>query len=199
MTKRVFDVTVATAALVILLPLFLIIAVVIKVDSPGPVFFRQMRMGLHCQSFLIHKFRTMQIDQGGSIMEITVSGDPRITRVGRFLRHYKIDELPQLIDILLGDMSFVGPRPETLRYVEFYSEQDKKVIFSVRPGLTDWASILYISESKLLNSVIDPENMYIKQILPKKINLYHKYVKERSFFNDLSILFHTAILVLQKK
>jgi lipopolysaccharide/colanic/teichoic acid biosynthesis glycosyltransferase len=191
MIKRFCDFLAAFVALVGLSPLLLLIAIVVKLDSTGPILFRQLRVGWHQQPFYIHKFRTMRVKQDTTASEITVSDDPRITRVGHFLRRYKLDELAQLIDILVGDMSFVGPRPETPHYVAFYSSKDRKIIFSVRPGLTDWASIIYRDEASLMTSGNNPELVYTNEILPKKILLYRSYVEKQSFFGDLRILMCT--------
>ena len=197
MTKRVFDVAVALLSLAILVPLFIAIAIVIKVDSPGPVFFRQERVGCKGASFQIYKFRSMWHGRGG--MLLTVGRDSRITRVGAYLRQYKLDELPQLINVVFGDMSLVGPRPEVPRYVALYPEAVRTVIQSIRPGITDPTSIEYHDEAALLHASVDPERTYTEEILPSKLKLYQAYVEHRSFAGDLLVLFRTVAVVFARK
>lgn len=195
--KRLFDIAVSAAGLVCLSPVFIVIAVLIKRDSPGPVFFRQERIGLHGKPFRIHKFRTMTVAQPGSAMQITVGHDVRITRIGGVLRHYKLDELPQLIDVLLGTMSLVGPRPEVPKYVALYSEPTKSIVLSVRPGITDLASIEYRSESDLLGQSSNPEQTYIDEVMPAKLRYCVQYVQQQSLWLDIQIIARTFLAILK--
>lgn len=194
--KRLFDLTCATIGLLVCAPVLALIALAIKLDSPGPVFFRQVRVGRNGRPFRIHKFRSMHIAVEGQ-REITVNNDPRVTRSGKLLRKWKLDELPQLIDVLRGAMSLVGPRPEVPRYVELYPSDMRSLILSVRPGITDLASIQFRDENTLLDQAGDPEAVYIHQILPEKLRLQAAYVRERSFFYDLRILWQTVIKVIK--
>jgi hypothetical protein len=191
MAKRSFDWLVSGLGLLLLAPVFLAVALWIKLESPGPVFFRQMRVGQFGRLFRIHKFRTMTLDAEARGLQITTGNDVRITRLGAFLRHWKIDELPQLIDVLLGRMSLVGPRPEVPRYVVHYPADIKDLVFSVRPGLTDSASIRYKDENDLLDGSADPEKIYIEEILPVKLGFYADYALNRSFLGDLKLIFAT--------
>ena len=184
--KRAFDVVASALGLLLLSPLLLVLALWVKLDSPGPVFFRQERVGRHGQPFRIIKFRSMRVDHDGP--QITVGDDARITRSGRFIRACKFDELPQLINVLLGDMSLVGPRPEVPRYVALYPPEVRDEVLSVRPGITDWASVQYRSESSLLAASSDPEVAYTTVILPAKLALYQQYVRQRSFWLDCRII-----------
>jgi lipopolysaccharide/colanic/teichoic acid biosynthesis glycosyltransferase len=194
--KRCFDEMAALAGLILFLPLFLAVAIWIKLDSPGPVFFRQVRVGRNGALFRIYKFRTMKIDSE-KIGQITVKNDIRITRAGHLLRRYKIDELPQLLNVLRGEMSFVGPRPEVPRYVQFYPADVREIVLSVAPGITDWASIEFKNENDILVGSDDSEKTYIKQILPTKLDYYVRYVKQRNFFVDLRIILITIRAILQ--
>ena len=193
--KRLFDVAASAAGLLLLAPLLLAIAVWIRLDSPGPVFFRQERVGLRGQPFRIFKFRSMRADNAGP--QITVGADARITRSGRFIRAYKLDELPQLLNVLLGDMSIVGPRPEVPRYVALYPATVRDEVLSVRPGMTDWASVQYRSESALLAHSSDPERTYVETVLPAKLALCQQYVRERSLLLDLKIIAMTLGILLK--
>ena len=193
--KRLFDVAASAAGLLLLAPLLLAIAVWIRLDSPGPVFFRQERVGLRGQPFRIFKFRSMRADNAGP--QITVGADARITRSGRFIRAYKLDELPQLLNVLLGDMSIVGPRPEVPRYVALYPADVRDEVLSVRPGMTDWASVQYRSESALLAHSSDPERTYVETVLPAKLALCQQYVRERSLLLDLKIIAMTLGILLK--
>lgn len=195
MLKRFFDLVASLAGLLVLSPVFLLIAVVIKLDSPGPVFFRQERVGLKGRPFRIHKFRTMTVAQPGNAMQITVGNDARITRIGAVLRQYKLDELPQLIDVLMGRMSLVGPRPEVPKYVALYPEEVRWVVLSVRPGITDLASIEYRSESELLGQSSNPEKTYIEEVMPQKLRYCMQYVQQQSFLFDLKIIVKTLMAV----
>jgi lipopolysaccharide/colanic/teichoic acid biosynthesis glycosyltransferase len=194
MSKRLFDIVSAFAGLVLLAPVFLVIGAWIKWDSPGPVLFFQQRIGRHGRSFNIVKFRSMHSrTENGPLL--TVGRDSRVTGAGHFLRRFKLDELPQLVNVLLGSMSLVGPRPEVAKYIEFYPPTMRALVLSVAPGLTDWASIEYRDENNLLAASTDPERTYIEQVLPKKMALYVRYVRERNFWVDLLILFRTLVAV----
>ena len=188
MLKRGFDIVMATAGLLVLWPVLLAVAVWVKLDSPGPVFFRQQRVGRHGVLFRIHKFRTMAIDAPSRGPQITVGADPRITRAGHFLRRTKLDELAQLFDVLAGTMSLVGPRPEVPRYVALYPAALRDKILSVRPGVTDLASIEYRHESALLARAVDPERTYVEEVMPAKLALAARYVDEMSLRNDLRLI-----------
>lgn len=194
MSKRVFDVLAAGAGLVLLTPLLLAIALWIRLDSPGPALYRQQRVGRHGVPFDILKFRTMAV-RGGKDPQLTVGRDPRITRAGQVLRRYKLDELPQLINVVQGTMSLVGPRPEVPRYVACYPPAVRDTVLSVAPGITDLASILYKEENALLGQTADPERVYVETILPVKLEYYQRYVRERSFWLDLRIIFKTLAAV----
>jgi lipopolysaccharide/colanic/teichoic acid biosynthesis glycosyltransferase len=196
MTKRLFDILVSFAGLVVLAPVFLVIAVAVKLDSPGPVFFRQVRVGRHGRPFRIYKFRTMRSDPVGAGPEITVGQDARITRVGGFLRRWKLDELAQLIDVLRGTMSLVGPRPEVPRYVEHYSQERRGHVLSVRPGITDFASLRFRNESEVLARAENPEREYVEVILPEKLQFAANYVDHSSLSTDLRALGLTLRTVL---
>ncbi len=190
--KRVFDLLVSLAGLALLFPLLLLVAILIKLDSPGPVFFRQERMGRGFRPFAIYKFRTMAADAPSKGRPITVGDDPRITRTGRFLRAIKIDELPQLINVFKGEMSFVGPRPEVRKFVELF-QQDYSEILRMRPGITDLASLKYRDESAILGQSRDPEEDYVKRVLPDKIKLAKQYLGRSSFCFDLTLILRTLI------
>jgi len=196
--KRFFDFVASFFGLMLLTPIFVLAALWIKIDSRGPIFFRQERVGFQGVPFRIHKFRTMILDAEKIGKQITVGADSRITAVGNFLRKYKLDELPQLIDVLVGDMSLVGPRPEVPKYIDCYSDDEKHDVLSIKPGITDNASIEFRDENELLASSKDPEAAYISEVLPKKIALYRKYVKERSFFGDVAIIFKTIFLIIKR-
>jgi lipopolysaccharide/colanic/teichoic acid biosynthesis glycosyltransferase len=190
--KRVFDVATALLGLVLLAPLLVIVAVWIKLDSPGPVLFRQERIGRGGAPFRIHKFRTMRVAAEGTGPALTVGADPRITRAGAFLRRTKIDELPQLIDVLRGDMSIVGPRPEVPRYVALFPPELRAKVLSVRPGLTDPASLQFRDESTLLAQAADPEREYRDVVLPAKLRLAADYVDTASLGGDLRVIAATV-------
>nr|WP_322785780.1 sugar transferase [Noviherbaspirillum massiliense] len=198
--KRTFDFIAALVGLIVLSPFLAIIAVLVELDSPGPALFRQERVGIHGKIFRIFKFRTMTLnaEEKG---QITVGRDMRVTRVGRVLRHFKVDELPQLINVVLGDMSLVGPRPEVPRYVARYPQGLRETVLSVRPGITDWASIEFKEENAILGKATDPERSYVETILPIKLDYYVRYVRERSFMMDLKIIFLTLLAIAghQKK
>lgn len=197
--KRFFDFFFSLIGLILLSPVFLLLAVWIKLDSKGPVFYRQIRVGRSQQNFRIHKFRSMILNADQKGLAITVGEDQRITRSGHFIRKYKLDEFAQLIDVVLGDMSLVGPRPEVPKYVGHYPEEIKKIIFSVRPGITDWASIFYKDENSILEAAKDPEKAYIEEILPKKLEYCVRYVEKASVFEDLKVLFVTVKEIFLKR
>jgi lipopolysaccharide/colanic/teichoic acid biosynthesis glycosyltransferase len=195
MSKRAFDLVAALLGLILLSPLLLLVALLIKLDSSGPVFFRQERIGKGFCPFRIYKFRTMIHDahrRGGAI---TFGADPRITRLGQVLRKTKVDELPQLLNVLRGEMSFVGPRPEVRPYVEFF-RQDYEEILQVIPGITDLASVKYRHEADLLGQFDDPQAAYIKHILPEKIKLAKEYVRRSSFFFDMTLILKTLLKLI---
>ena len=194
--KRLFDIVAAAAGLIVLCPLFAIIAVLIKWDSDGPVFFRQSRIGRHFRPFFIYKFRTMLSDAPAIGPLLTVGDDPRITRVGRWLRRGKLDELPQLINVLTGDMSLVGPRPEVERYVRLFQTEYAEIL-QVRPGITDLASLKYRGESTLLARSPKPEEEYVKRILPDKLRLGQQYVRELSLGRDVMLIARTLAAVVR--
>ena len=188
--KRLFDILASGFGLLVLSPLFLILAVWIPLDSQGPVFYRQTRVGRGGRDFRIFKFRTMRVgaDKGSLV---TIGGrDPRVTRVGAFLRRLKLDELPQLLNVLIGDMSLVGPRPEVRKYVDLYTPEQLHVL-DVRPGMTDAASIKYRNESELLGQVEDPEDYYIHVVMPDKLAINLDYVRNHSFWGDIRLIFKT--------
>lgn len=188
--KRLFDIVFGTIGLLVTLPLFLIIAGVVLVTDGRPVFFRQERVGYRGKPFRIWKFRTMVKNAERLGMPLTAGADPRITRVGGWLRATKLDELPQLLNVIAGDMSFVGPRPEVARYVEHYSAEQRAVL-DLTPGITDAASIRYRDESKLLADVADPEQVYISKIVPDKIRLNLEYARQANVLRDCGIIFQT--------
>ena len=190
MIKRAFDVAVSAIGLAVLAPLMVAIAVAVRLDSPGPVLFRQRRIGCRFQPFTILKFRTMRPVSGGR--EITADGDARVTRVGRWLRQLKLDELPQLVNVLRGDMSIVGPRPEVLRYVELFPREFTEVL-SVRPGITDPASLKYRDEGALLKNAANAEDEYVRQILPDKLRISAAYVESASLRADLGVIARTVL------
>lgn len=193
--KRLFDICVSGVGLLLLSPLLLLVSVWIKLDSPGPVFYRQVRVGRHNHDFRIFKFRSMRIgaDKGSLV---TIGGhDPRVTRAGYFLRKYKLDELPQLINVFIGDMSIVGPRPEVRHYVDYWTPEQMHVL-DIRPGITDPASIKFRNENELLETVDNPETYYIEVIMQQKLSLYLEYAKKQSFLYDLKIIFQTLRVVI---
>lgn len=195
--KRLFDITASALGLLLLSPLFIVVAIWIKLDSEGPVFYRQLRVGRHNKDFRIYKFRSMRIgaDRGSLV---TIGGnDPRVTKSGYIIRKYKIDELPQLINVLLGDMSIVGPRPEVRHYVNYWTPSQMRVL-DVRPGITDPASIRYRNENELLAEAQDPENYYINVIMQDKIRLYLEYVDNVSFCYDIKLIFQTFKAIITR-
>ena len=194
--KRAMDIVVSGGALLVLWPALLLVAAAIKIDDPGPVFYRQVRVGRNGKEFRIFKFRTMVVDADKKGLAITVGRDSRITRMGAFLRKTKLDELAQLLNVFLGDMSFVGPRPEVPKYVNMYTPYQRQVLL-VRPGITDYASIAYRNENDLLAGSEDPERMYIDVIMPDKIELNMKYLREISPLADLKLIFGTILAVVK--
>ena len=190
MAKRLFDLLGAALALLLLSPLLLAVALVVRLDTPGPVFFRQERVGRHGVPFRIHKFRTMHHGAGGPLL--TAAADARVTRSGAWLRRTRIDELPQLIDVLTGDMSLVGPRPEVPRYVAHYPPALRERVLAVRPGITDPASLAFIDEAALLAAAADPEREYVERILPAKLQQAAAYAERASVGTDLVVLWRTA-------
>lgn len=193
--KRIFDIAASVCGLIVLSPLFLILAVWIKLDSKGPVFYRQVRVGKNNKDFRIFKFRSMRAGSDkGSL--VTIGGrDPRITRSGHFIRKFKLDELPQLINVFVGDMSLVGPRPEVRHYVNYWTPEQMHVL-DVRPGITDPASIKFRNENDLLDKAKNPEEYYINVIMQEKIRLYLEYVENHSLWYDIKLIFKTIIVVL---
>lgn len=195
--KRIFDLLFTVPGIVLLIPAFIIIAMWIKIDSRGPVFFRQERVGLRNETFEILKFRTMVVDAEKKGKQITIGEDSRITRSGKWMRKCKLDELPQLINVLRGEMSLVGPRPEVPRYVAEYTDEERQIVFSVPPGITDYASIEYRDENEVLGKAKNPEKTYVEEILPIKIAYYKKYVEERSVLRDFVIILRTINAILR--
>lgn len=198
MAKRLFDLLLSSIGLLLLAPVLLLIAALVKLDSPGPVMFRQERVGRFGQPFRIHKFRTMRHEPAGQGLQITVGADRRITRVGGFLRASKLDELPQLLDVWLGDMSLVGPRPEVPRYVAHYPAELRDKVLSVRPGITDIASIEYRDESAVLARAADPERAYIDEVLPHKLALAARYVERSSLWLDVWLIWRTVVAIVRR-
>ena len=196
--KRIFDIIASATGLVIFSPLMLVIAYLIKREDGGPVFYRGVRVGRYGKPFRIYKFRTMVVNAEKVGGPSTADDDPRITRIGKVLRKYKLDELPQLINVLKGEMSIVGPRPEVQFYVDMFTEEERAIL-SVRPGITDWASLWNPDEGAILAGSPDPEKTYMEKIRPTKIKLQLKYVKERSFWVDLKIIALTILTVITKK
>ncbi len=198
MAKRLFDLLIAALALLLLAPLLVLVALVVKLDSPGPVFFRQERVGRHGRLFRIHKFRTMQADAPRRGPAVTVGEDARITRSGRWLRHYRIDELPQLLDVLAGDMSLVGPRPEVPRFVAHYPAGLRERVLAVRPGITDPASLEHIDEATMLADAADPERAYIETILPHKLERQADYAAHATLASDLAVILRTVRVLIAR-
>lgn len=198
MMKRFFDIVASGCGLLVLLPLFLVIAIWIKLDSKGPVFYRQVRVGRHNKDFRIIKFRSMRVgaDKGSLV---TIGGrDPRITRSGYFIRKYKLDELPQLINVFIGQMSIVGPRPEVRHYVDYWTKEQLHVL-DVRPGITDPASIKFRNENELMEKADNPENYYINVIMQEKIRLYLEYVVKVGFWYDIKLIFKTFKVIVTER
>lgn len=193
--KGIFDFIVSLLGAIIISPILLIIAILIKLDSKGPILFKQARVGKNGKEFKILKFRTMKVESEKKGIQLTVGKDPRITKVGHILRKTKLDELPQLFNVLMGEMSFVGPRPEVPRYVELYNSY-QKCILKIRPGITDLASIKYRNENDLLGKSLDPEYTYIHEIMPEKIELNLEYLNNMSIFYDVKLIIKTILVVI---
>jgi len=197
MTKRLFDFVFSFLGLFISSPILLVVAIMIKFDSKGPVFYRGVRAGRHEKPFKIFKFRTM-IPKAEKLGGPSTSGDdPRLTKIGKFLKRYQLDELPQLINVVKGEMSLVGPRPEVKMYVDMLSEEERKIIFSVRPGMTDFASLWNFHEGEILKGSSDPEKTYLEKVRPRKIELQLKYIEERSFWLDIKLIFKTILKIFK--
>lgn len=194
--KRLFDICASIGGLLVLALPFCMVAIIIKLTSKGPVYFRQERVGKNGKTFRIYKFRTMTVNAEAQGMQITVGADRRITKIGQILRKTKVDELPQLINVLKGEMSFVGPRPEVPRYVELYSDYQKNIL-KIKPGITELASIVYRDENEVLAQSEDPEKTYIEEIMPKKIELNMEYMQKMSFWYDIKLIFKTFAAVLK--
>ena len=195
MIKRIFDIIFSFLGLILLLPLLLLIALLIKLESKGSLFYLQTRVGKHNKDFKIFKFRTMFVGSDQKGLLTLGDRDPRITKTGFFLRKYKLDELPQLINVFIGNMSFVGPRPEVRKYVNYYSQEDL-IILSVKPGITDYASIVYRNEAELLKGVNNPEQFYIETIMPEKIKWNKKYNNSHNLLTDFKIIFKTIQIII---
>jgi lipopolysaccharide/colanic/teichoic acid biosynthesis glycosyltransferase len=199
MIKRTIDIFGAVFGLIILAPLFFILAVLVKLETQGPIFFSQIRVGLNGREFRIYKFRSMTQKAENSGPAITTKGDARITKFGAFLRKYKLDELPQLFNVLCGTMSLVGPRPEVPFYMNQYTRQQREVILSVKPGMTDYAAIELRDEEAILAQHADSQKAYIEILMPRKFALYEKYVVERNLWLDLRLIWKTLIVIVGKR
>jgi len=193
--KHCFDLLAAMVGIVVLLPVWIAVSVAVRLSSPGPTLFRQIRVGRGGQDFVLLKFRTMTIRSGSETGTFDAGDGSRVTKIGRFLRATKLDELPQLLNVIRGDMAIVGPRPEVRKWVEMNPER-WAIVHAVRPGITDPAAILYLDEEKILANVPDPERLYREEILPRKLDLYVEYVRTRTFWADLKILGQTAIAII---
>jgi lipopolysaccharide/colanic/teichoic acid biosynthesis glycosyltransferase len=196
MLKRSSDIVASFLGLLLLLPVFVVLAIVLRWESPGPTFYRGLRAGRHGKAFRIFKFRTMVVNADKIGGPSSSADDPRITRAGNFLRQYKLDELPQLINVLTGEMSLVGPRPEVMQEVLLYTEEEKRLL-EVRPGITDWASIRFRNEGEILRGSVDPHAAYREKIRPEKIRLGLEYVERRSFLTDCQIIASTLKAILE--
>lgn len=196
MLKRCFDFTCSLIGLVVISPLLLLASLLVIVDSGTPVFYRQQRTGRNNQPFTLLKFRSMHVNADKSTAITVGNRDPRITRVGYYLRRYKLDELPQLINVLVGDMSLVGPRPELKKFTDLYTTEQKQVL-GVRPGMTDPASIAYRNENEMLAGLADPIDFYIREIMPRKLEINLQYIRTQSFWGDLGILFKTVFSIFR--
>lgn len=186
-----FDLFFSLIGIIITIPILILVSIMVKLTSKGPIIFKQERVGKNKKIFYIYKFRTMtDCDDKASDRQVTVINDQRITRIGRILRKYKIDELPQLYNVLKGDMSFVGPRPEVKKYVKFYEEEYDEIL-KIKPGITDLASIEYIDENTIISKYSDPEKIYIEEVLPKKLMLNKRYIEEMSIKNDILLILKT--------
>lgn len=193
---RLFDILISFFGLLVLSPVLIIVALIIVIDDPGPVFYRQLRVGRYGRDFRIFKFRSMRVNADKAGLITVGDRDPRVTRAGYYIRKYKIDELPQLLNVLIGDMSLVGPRPEVRRYVDLYTDEQRRVL-SVRPGITDYASIEYVDENRLLAASDNPDKTYIDEIMPAKIALNMRYINHPTLGEYLRILFLTIKAILR--
>jgi lipopolysaccharide/colanic/teichoic acid biosynthesis glycosyltransferase len=194
--KRIFDGLFSSIGLIFISPIFILLSILIALDSQGGIFYKQVRIGKNMRPFKLLKFRTMYANSDRKGLLTVGNKDNRITRIGYYLRKYKLDELPQLINVLIGDMSFVGPRPEVEKYVKLYNNEQQKVL-SVKPGITDWASIRYVNESELLAQSCDPEKTYINEIMPAKLAINLEYVKQNNLLIDIKIILHTFKAILR--
>lgn len=195
MAKRVFDLLFSVIGLVAITPVMLILAFIITIDSKGGVFYKQVRIGKNQKPFSLYKFRSMRTDADKKGLLTVGNNDSRITKIGYYLRKYKLDELPQLINVLFGNMSFVGPRPEVEKYVKLYN-QEQLMVFNVKPGITDWASIKYVNENEILAKSSQPEKTYIEEIMPAKLKLNLEYVKHNNIFVDIKIILLTIKAII---
>jgi lipopolysaccharide/colanic/teichoic acid biosynthesis glycosyltransferase len=191
MIKRIFDIISSFIVFVLTFPIFLFVVYLIKKESPGPIFYKAQRIGKNSRPFTMYKFRTMVINADKIGGPSTAADDPRLTKIGLFLKKYQLDELPQLINVIKGDMSVVGPRPEVKVYVDMMTDEERSVILSVRPGITDLASLWNFHEAEILKGSSDPEKTYMEKIRPEKLRLQQEYVKTASFFLDMKIIFKT--------
>ena len=197
MMKRLFDIIFSFLGILISLPLFFVLVLMVKLGSSGQAFYKAERIGKDSKPFKMYKFRTMVVNADKIGGPSTSADDPRLTKIGKFLKKYQLDELPQLINVLKGEMSFVGPRPEVPLYVNMMTEEEKKIILSVLPGMTDFASLWDFHEGEILRGSLDPEKTYMEKIRPEKIRLQIKYVKNRSFWLDIKIIFKTILKIFR--
>ena len=196
MIKRLFDLFFSLIGVIVLSPLLLIIAILIKISSPGPVFYRGLRAGKNFKPFKIFKFRTMKAEAEKLGGPSTAGDDPRLTRIGKFLKKWKIDELPQLLNVIKGEISLVGPRPEVLEYAKLY-QGEEKIVYTIKPGITDFASLWDVHEEEILKGSPDPEKTYLEKIRPEKVKLQMKYVKEMSLYTDIKIIWRTLLKLIK--
>lgn len=196
MLKRIFDIVFSALGLLFLLPFFIIISALIAANSKGGIFYKQIRVGKNEKNFLLYKFRTMHTGADKKGLLTVGMKDTRVTNIGYFLRKYKIDELPQLLNVLIGNMSFVGPRPEVPKYVALYNDEQKQVL-QVKPGITDYASLKYFNENEVLAKATDAEAAYINEVMPEKLKLNLKYIEEKNFTTDLKIIFKTLFRIIR--
>lgn len=197
MLKRIFDIVSGALGLVLLSPVFIILAIWIKIDSPGPVFYTQKRVGKAGKDFELFKFRSMRVGSDKQGLITVGERDSRVTRSGYYIRKYKLDELAQLINVLRGEMSIVGPRPEVRKYVDLYTPEQRRVL-TVRPGITDPASIKYRNENELLEQAEDPDDFYIHTVMPQKLKLNLEYIRNQSFLYDLKLIFKTLSVIVHE-
>ncbi len=195
--KRLFDIIASGCGLIVLSPLFIILAIWIKLDSKGPIFYKQSRVGQYNKDFLLYKFRSMRVGSDKKGLITVGNRDPRITRSGYFIRKYKLDEFPQLINVLIGDMSLVGPRPEVRKYVDLYTEEQMHVL-DVKPGITDLASIRYRNENEILENAENPDEYYINVVMQDKLKINLEYVSNHSFWYDIALIFKTFWAIVSK-